>query len=240
MMRLFAVIAFAGLALSINSAAPQPYDTAWHAAMPSYYAALLASARGDADGTTRQLLLLGARLKELVSRTDAPAWATDTASGQPAIAAVAAAVDAARRQTLAREIGAAHASLEHVRYLLRDTRTRHGARTFDDAMTDYHEAMERLISRAGLHYEIVLTAEDYSAISEQAGRAAHAWSDIEAEAASEKSAPGWNAAAAKTRTLLAGLYNATSEHDADLAQTTAEALKAAYYELIASLARATS
>lgn len=227
----------AAIWLSPVSAAFQSFDAACQAAMPSYYAALLASARGDADGTTRQLLLLGARVKELAARTDAPPWA---AGAEPVMTAVAARVEAARQRTLARDLAAAHASLERVRYLLREARARHGVRTFDDAITDYHEVMERLTSRVGLHNEIMLAAEDYQAIQEQSARAVKAWTEIDNRAAAERPLAGWSSVAAATRKQLATLQKAAVSQDADLAQTTAEGLKNSYYDMLRVLARATS
>jgi len=230
-MHLALLSALAILSAGWPSAAPQTFDDACHAAMPAYYAALLTSARGDGDGTTRHLLVLGTHWKDLSGRSDAPAWAKQTSGGQTVIAAVQARIDGARQRTLARDVHRAHEELEAIRAILRDARARHGARTFDDEVTDYHEAMERLASRVGLHNEITLTAEDYVAIADQAVRARNAW------AAVAKSVSGWSSAAVQTSTLLSTVQKAASTRDLDGTQRAAESLKSSYFDLLGVLSK---
>lgn len=217
--------------------APRNFDEACRAAMPAYYAALATSARGDGDGTTRHLLVLSTHWKELAARTDAPAWAKDTAGGRTVLAAVQWRIDAARQRTLARDVQAAHVQLEAIRAILREARSRHGVRTFDDAVTDYHEAMERLASRVGLHNEITLTAEDYVAIQEQSVRARNAWAGVESGAGPVRSLSGWSTTASDTSTLLTALQKAAFARDLDATQTAAESLKARYFDLLGVLSR---
>ena len=230
------------LAVALAGARPaaggsQGFDERCRAAMAPYYAALLASARGDGEGTLRHLIVLRARWTNVQEAGDLPAWARDTASGQPVLAAVSARIDAARRRATARDVIGAHSDLESIRALLRDSRARAGVRTFDDAVSDYHEALERLSGRAGLHHEISLNADDYAAIQDQAARAAAAWAEIASSPGRATKGGGWPALSQSTEHIMATLRAAASARDMDATQIAAEALKTRYFELLALLAR---
>ncbi len=223
-------------------AAPRPtvagtFDDQCRAAMAPYYAALLTSARGDADGTLRHLVALRGRWDNLrrVPEAERPAWASQPPDS--VLDAVAARIEAARGKTVARQMVEAHADLESIRGLLRDARSRAGVRTFDDAVTDYHEAMERLTGRAGQHNEIALNADDYTAIQAQVERAAAAWAELESSAGGLKDARGWPVLSGATGRDLARLRTATAARDMAETQTGAEALRARYLELLTVLGR---
>jgi len=214
-------------------------DTACRAAMATYYAALLASVHADSDGTLRDLVLLRSKWEEVarVSQSGGPGWVRDVTGGQSPVSAVRGLIERARQCTVARDIAGAHAELEGIRVVLRDARARHGVRTFDDALTDYHDAMERLTSRVGLRNEIVLNADDYVAIREQTARARAAWAEIGAVAGPVTMLPGWRDVVARTATALATLERAAKAQDAAAAQATAGALKTHYFELLKVLSR---
>ncbi len=223
--------------------APRPsaagaFDDQCRAAMAPYYAALLSSARGDVDGTLRHLVALRGRWANLqhLPESERPGW-TSQPSG-PVLDAVASRIEAARTRTVARQMVAAHADLEAIRAILRDARATAGVRTFDDAVTDYHEAMERLTGRAGLNNEIALNADDYAAIQTQVERAATAWAELESKAGALKDAGAWIGLAGATAQALARLRTATGARNMDETQTAAEDLKTRYFALLSVLGRA--
>ena len=232
-----AFIVIAALLLApLRLQAASPADAACQAAMAPYYAALLTSARGDGDGTVRHLIVLTATWDEVVRRAgaDAPPWLRETPGGQPIAAAVSARIEAARRH-LPRDAAAAHGELEAIRRLLRDARTTHNARTLDDGVTDYHEAMERLAGRVGESNEVSLSASDFAAIKDDAARARAAWSGVEADL--QKAVPASAEVAAATRTLLGQIASAADARDAGTSQRVAHELKARYFDLLALLSR---
>lgn len=211
-------------------------DAACRSAMAPYYAALLASARGDADGTLRQLLILKARWNEVTRRPgpDVPMWLGDSATGPSVGAAVGAKIDAVRHR-LPQDVSGAHSELEAIRVLLRDARTRHGARTVDDAVTDYHEAMERLSSHIGVPNEIALTANDFAAIRGDVERAQSMWTKVESFPELAKPVAGWNGVAAATTSVLGTIAKAAERHDATTVQQASHALKNRYFDLLSIL-----
>jgi hypothetical protein len=226
-------------ASSAQSAGADTFAATCRAAMDSYYSALLSSAHGDSEGTLRQILLLRAKWEALVRAAPAggQAWAQDVTGGQSVLAAVTAMIERARQDTAARDIAEAHSELEGIRVALRDARARHGVRMVDDALTDYHDAMERLTGRVGMRNEIVLNAEDYGAIRDQTTRASAAWAEIGATTDPVARLPGWRDSVARTATVLATLQKAAAEQDAVAAQRAAAELKTHYFELLRILSR---
>jgi len=237
MRALFACVLMTAALAAPRPAAASTFDDECHAAMAPYYAALLTSARGDADGTLRHLVALKGRWARVqaLPAAERPAWTTQ-ASGS-LLDLVASRIEGARARTVARNIVGAHAELESIRALLRDARARAGIRTFDDAVTDFHEAMERLTGRAGLHNEIALNADDYSAIEAHVERVAEAWAEINRTAGPVKTATAWPGISGSTGTILAKLRTATSAKDMGTTQLASEELKARYFDLLAVLAR---
>jgi len=215
------------------------FDATCRAAMARYYAALLTSVHGDSEATLRQLLLLRARWEEVarLSKSGGPEWTQDATAGQAPVAAVTAMIERARQRTAAGDVAGAHAELEGIRAVLRDVRARHGVRTFDDVLTDYHDAMERLTSRVGLRNEIALDAGDYGAIREQTSRAGAAWTEMKTIAGPVNKRPGWDDMATRTTAALATLQKAAAAQDAAAAQGAAAALKTHYFELLRILSR---
>ena len=236
-MRLLFALATIAAVVAPLPAEARTFDDQCRAAMAPYYAALLTSARGDVDGTLRHLVALRGRWDNLrrVPEAERPAWASSRSGS--VLEAVAVRIEAARVRTVARQIVAAHADLESVRALLRDARAAAGVRTFDDAVTDYHEAMERLTGRTGSHNEIALNADDYAAIQTQVERAATAWAELESSAGGLKDARGWPVLSQATGRDLARLRTATAARNMGETQTAADELKARYIELLTVLGR---
>ena len=235
---LLLVVPLVGVLLSSASGTPQGADAGWHAAMGPYYAALLASARGDGEGTLRQVILLESRWSQ-VAREPSPAlppWLQDDVAGKPLVDAIAGRIEAIRR-TLPRDVAAAHSDLEKIRTLLRDARARHGSRTFDDAVTDYHDALERLISHTGHANEMALAADDLTTIQRDAGRARVAWDGVTSTADVAARSTGWKDVQAATTHALSSIDAAAGRGDAPATQAAVQTLKDRYYELLALLAR---
>jgi hypothetical protein len=207
--------------------------------MGPYYAALLASARGDGEGTLRQVILLESRWGQVARehRAALPSWLQDDSAGKPLVDAIADRIEAIRRG-LPRDVASAHTDLEKVRTLFRDARARHGSRTFDDAVTDYHEALERLISHTGHANEMALAADDLTTIQRDARRARVAWDGLASAADVPARSSGWKDVQAATAHALTSIDAAAARGDAAATQAAVQALKDRYYELLALLARA--
>jgi hypothetical protein len=206
--------------------------------MAPYYAALLASAHGDADGTVRQLILLRSRWEQLTRQPQAHscAWLSEVVDGRSVAVSVASQIETARTR-LPRDVPAAHADLEAIRMLLRDARARRGLRTFDDALTDYHEAMERLESLIGARNEVALTARDFDAIRDQARTARAAWADVNARHRQLIVSTAWPALSDRTDSALLSMSEGASAHDAAAAHRAAEIVKSQYFDLLRILSR---
>lgn len=231
------VVSLVALLLFSASGTPQGADAGWHAAMGPYYAALLASARGDGEGTLRQVILLESRWSQVAREPALPAWLQDDIAGKPLVGAIAGRIEAIRRG-LPRDVASAHTDLEKIRTLLRDARARHGSRTFDDAVTDYHEALERLISHTGHANEMALAADDLTTIQGDARRAKVAWDGVTSAADVAARSSGWKDLQGATARALTGIDAAAARGDAPATQAAVEALKDRYYELLAVLSRA--
>jgi len=240
-MRAMAILTFVlsvALATQAPAASTQAFDTAYRAAMTSYYAALLASGDGDAEATRRHILLLKARWEAVTRESPSgPDWVRDVTNGQSPVAKVAALIDDIQQRAASRDMNVVHLDLEGVRVQLRDARARHGVRIIDDALTDYHDTMERLTSRVGLRNEIILRAEDYEAIQVLADRAEAYWKEIEKLAGPFETLPDWQEAVAGTRDDLATLQHSATAHDGETTQEAGVELKAHYHQLIRALSR---
>jgi hypothetical protein len=226
-------------AASVDPPDTDTFEQASRTAMTSYYAALLTSVHGDAEATLRQLLLLKSKWEEVArqSRPGGPRWTQGATTGASPLATVADIVEQARRLTIRGDVAGAHAKIEGIRAVLREARARHGVRTFDDMLTDYHEAMERLTSRVGLRNEISLNAEDHVAIRLQATRARAAWSEIMAVHNPVTALPGWTEVTTRTTTALVALEKAAIAEDGLAAQEAAAAMRTHYLELLRILSR---
>jgi hypothetical protein len=228
------------LALAPLLAAGGAFDMAYRSAMGSYYAALLASARRDADATVRHVMLLKSRWEAVIriSDTDAPPPLRDDPGWRAALTRVAAQADRARQLASKRDTVGAHAELEAIRGILHEARTRSGVRMFDDDLTEYHEAIERLSGLVGTRNEFRLKAEDFDAIKQQTERARRAWATVDLAANSVNTQPAWRDASARTAAALAALEKAVEAQDSAGVIRAGEQLHAHYFELLAALSGA--
>jgi len=94
-----------------------------------------------------------------------------------------------------RDVASAHAELETIRSSFRELRGRHNALTFDDHMTDYHEAIERMLGHVAGRNEIRLTDKDYADAEEDLRSAQAAWQIVQRSAGPMAGQPAWSAAA---------------------------------------------
>ncbi len=163
-------------------------------AMAPYYAALIASHRGDGESTQRHLTILAARWAQVEQETPPEALSRDPA-WPAALARIRTILARTQALVRARQLAAAHLELEALRLVLRDVRGRHNLLVFDDYLTDYHEALERIAVRASMQNEIVLAAADYAELEKDLARARSGWDTVEREAGALAATPGWSAAA---------------------------------------------
>ncbi len=236
-MHSFAVLA---LALLVGAAGAADTETVLRPAMGPYYAALVASGRGNIEATQRQLLLFSARWESVgkAARTGVPAVLRDDPGWGKALDHVGAAIARAREALRIKDTGGAHAELESIRLRLREVRLRHGLETFDDRLTDFHEAMERLISHISARNEIVLTASDWDAIQPQLEIARRALDATEASVpANIRQASGWTAGLRAVRSNLAQLDKGVAARDGFAASLAAETLHDRYYDLLLVLSK---
>ena len=160
--------------------------------------------------------------------------AADTAAGPAVGAAVGAKIDSALRH-LPRDVPAAHADLEAIRALLRDARARHGARTVDDAVTDYHEAVERSVES---HRTVERNRADREGLhGDRRGcrrRAVHL-GPVESFPELAQPPAGWSDAAAATTSVLGAIAEAAGRRDAATVQQASQILKSRYFDLLSVL-----
>jgi hypothetical protein len=198
-------------------------------AMGPYYVALVASARGNTDATSRNLLLFASRWDQAAreART-APSAVLDE---------VTAAIARTRDLVRLRDVASAHAELETIRSSFRELRGRHGVLTFDDHMTDYHEATERMLGHVAGRNEIRLTAKDYADAEEDLQSAQAAWQLVQRSAGAMTGQPAWSAAAKEASAALTAAGRALASRNATAAGQAAEQVKTTYYDLLLAVAR---
>jgi hypothetical protein len=208
-------------------------------AMGPYYAALVASSRGNTDATSRHLLLFASRWDSAVREArSAPPKAIGQDPGWPSVLdEVTAAIARARELVRARDVASAHAELETIRTAFREIRGRHGALTFDDHLTDYHEAIERMLGHMAGRNEIRLTARDYADAEEDLHAAQTAWRLVQANAGGMAGQPGWVAAAKQADAALTDAGRALANRNATTAGLTAERVKSTYYDLLLAVSK---
>jgi hypothetical protein len=230
-------VALSGAAGTPGAAAPDEFARAVAAAMGPYYAALIASHRGDGESTQRHLSLLTARW-ERVAKTAPPEPLRQDPTWPAALDRIRAILARTQALVRARQLERAHLELEGLRLVLRDARGRHGLLVFDDYLTDYHEAMERIVVRASMQNEIVLAEADYGELARDLGRARAHWAVVEREAGPIAATAGWPGPARRITELHAALERHVTARDAAAVARDAVALRDAYHDLLAVLARA--
>jgi hypothetical protein len=212
------------------------FTSAINAMMSPYYGALLASHRGDAESTQRDLVLLAAKW-ELVTREAPPAAIAADPQWPAAVARVKAIIERARELVRVRSLFKAHLELEGLRLVLREVRGRHNLLVLDDYLTDYHESMERIAVRASMQNEIVLAEADFAEMARDLGRARLRWAAVEQHAGAAASAPGWAGAARRIVAAQAALENPLAARDPAEVGAVAGRLSDAYHDLLGVLAR---
>jgi len=228
----------AALVLSAAPGRAADFAADLSAAMTPYYGALVSSARGDAESTQRNLVLFEAQWRKTVGETGtAPASLTGDPQWTTMIEKVDGFIARAQQLLHARDVHAAHIEIEGVRLTLYRMRHRHGLETLDDRLTEYHESMERIVTRASMYNEIILNDADYAEMARDLGRANALWPRVEVEAGAITQDPAWKAAASRSaiaRDELARLIAARD--DAGVTGAAAE-MKAAYLDLLSVMAR---
>jgi hypothetical protein len=215
------------------------FEKALDAAMGSYYAALVASAQGNNEATQRQLLLAASRWA-VVARLSVPPSAV--LAGDPAWAAavksVTGALQRARERAAARDIVAAHAELEAIRHTLYDVRVRHNLLNFDDHLTDFHEAIERLSGHVAGPNEIQLKPKDFADLFEDFEAARNAWQACLASAGGLTSARAWQIASRDVSASLQEMDRAIASKNGGAAARAATSLKNRYFDLLTAVSHA--
>ena len=209
-------------------------------ALGPYYAALVSSARGNIDATSRHLLLFASRW-DTASREarKSPPRAIEQDLAWPAVLdQVSATIARARDLVRERDVAGAHAELEVIRSTIRDIHARHHVLTFDDHLTDYHEAVERLLGHVAGRNEIRLTARDFDDAAEDLQAARAAWQRVRAEAGPLASQAGWTAAAREASAALEQAERAIARKNTTTAGQAAERVKATYYDLLLAVSKA--
>ena len=212
------------------------FTSAVNAAMTPYYAALVASHRGDAESTQRHLVLLAAKWDLVAREAPPPALASDP-QWPAAVGRVKAIIERSRGFVHVRNLDKAHLELEGLRLVLREVRGRHNMLVLDDYVTDYHESVERIAVRASMQNEIVLADADFAEMTKDLDRARLLWAIVEREAGAVASAPGWTDAARRITAAQAALEKPLAAKDAARVTETAGHLRDAYHALLAVLAR---
>jgi hypothetical protein len=209
-------------------------------ALGPYYAALVASSRGNIDATSRHLLLFASRWKTASreARTSPPRAIEQDPEWPAVLDQVNAAIERAREMVRVRDVAGAHAELEVIRSAIRDVRARHHALTFDDYLTDYHEAVERMIGHVAGRNEIRLTARDFAEADEDLRAALAAWQTVQASAGPLAGQPGWAAAAREASAALDQAQRAIAAKNATSAGRSAERVKTTYYDLLLAVSKA--
>ncbi len=228
------------LSIVLGGALPADSTESIERAMGPYYAALVASARGNIDATSRHLLVFASRWESAAreARSAPPRSMAPDPSWPSVIDDVNAAIARAREAVRARDVASAHAELETIRSAFRELRGRHNALTFDDHMTDYHEAIERMLGHVAGRNEIRLTARDYADAEEDLRAAQAAWLLVQQSAGTMARQAGWAAAAKHATTALADTVRALAGRNATAASRAAERVKTTYYDLLLAVAKA--
>lgn len=211
--------------------------SAMNAAMGPYYAALIASERGDAESTQRNLVILAARWDQ-VARQEPPAALKADPEWGAALETGAAIITRCQDLVRARNLTKLHLELEGLRLVLRRLRGKHNLLVLDDWLTDYHESMERVSVRASMQNEIVLADADYAEMTKDLARAKSLWVTVEREAGALASAPGWTVAARRIVAAQSELDSLLVRKDPAAIARGAGELREAYHDLLVALSRA--
>jgi len=238
-MRLMAV-ALMLLPLFPGRAIARDFERDLQAALGPYYAALVASSRGNIDQTQRQILLFASKW-ETVAReapAQAPAAYRDDRQWRALVDSVAGTLREATELCRRRDVAGAHARLELIRLALREIDERHNLLTVDDHLTDLHDAIQRMIGHVGGLNEIRLKPRDFEDIEEDFKAGEQAWKAVEASAGPLAGSEAWRAAASDmTRTLSTIARDLQGRRPGTLVPAI-ERLRDRYYDLLLAVSKA--
>jgi hypothetical protein len=231
-----AVLLAAALVVGLGADSAQSIERA----MGPYYAALVASARGNIDATSRHLLLFASRWEAAAreARSAPPRVVSQDPTWPSTLDEINVAIGRARELVRVRDVASAHAELETIRSALREVRGRHNALIFDDHLTDYHEAMERMLGHVAGRNEIRLTARDFADAKEDLRAAEAAWQLVQSTAGSMAGQPAWATAARDAAAALADAAHALASRNATAAGKAADQVRTTYYDLLLAVSRA--
>jgi hypothetical protein len=227
------------LVLALGGTLSADSSQAIERSMAPYYAALVASARGNIDATSRHLLLFASRWEAAAreGRAAPPRSYGQDPSWPSLLDEVTATIGRAHELLRLRDVASVHAELESIRSAFRELRERYHVLTFDDHLTDYHEAIERMLGHVAGRNEIRLTAKDYADADEDLRAARGAWQLVQATAGSLSSQPGWASAAREASASLAEATRALASRNATAAGRAAEQVKSTYYDLLLAVSK---
>jgi hypothetical protein len=220
-----------GLAAGVVPGA-RDFEATLRTAMRPYYAALVASARGDADGTRRQLVLFQAQWSSVqTSLASAPAALARDPRWPDDVARVTAAIGRAQALLRTRDVDGAHAELESIRNTLRDARQRHGLSSVDDLVLEFHDALERLVSRVPHRNEMRLRPADFAELKTLVDASHRQWDTLR-KTSDAQAMTRWEMTRERIDAALREVAGAIERQDPAALSTAAAALKNGYFELL--------
>jgi hypothetical protein len=226
--------------LAAGPLAAADFERDLQAALGPYYAALVASSRGNIDQTQRQLLLFASRW-QLVARdagSNAPAALRNDPQWTAFLRHVETVQQQVRESLRLRNLTAVHAQLESIRLMLREIDARHNRSSLDDALTDFHDAMERMIGHVAGVNEIVLRPKDFDDIREDYDAACESWKAVQAQAGPIAATQAWRAAFDDLARTLDAVGRELPARRPEPLAASIQGMHDKYYVLLLAVARA--
>jgi hypothetical protein len=230
------------VSLFSGGAAAADFERDLEVALGPYYAALVASSRGNIDQTQRQILLFESKW-EIVAReapAQAPAAFRDDQQWHALVQNVADTLREASALCRKRDVAGAHARLESIRLALRDIHERHNMLTVDDHLTDLHDAIQRMVGHVGGLNEIKLRPRDFDDIGEDYQAGQQAWKSAEASAGPLNRSEAWRAAASEVSRTLMTIGRELQARRPEPLVRAIEGLRDEYYDLLLAGSKARS
>ncbi len=237
-------LALASMLLALLSVPAQAadFEKDLQAALGPYYAALVASSRGNIEETQRQVLLFASKWETVARKSpaEAPAAFRTDPQWRELVGRVGDTLQRVRERCRKRDAAGAHAELESIRLALREIDGRHNRLTVDDHLTDFHDAMQRMVGHVGGVNEIVLKPKDFDDIGEDYQAAQLAWKAVQTSAGPLGRSDDWRAAVSRISTTLDDIgRDLQSRRPASLVPAI-EGLRDQYYTLLLAVSRARS
>ena len=142
-----AALGFALALTSANAGPMQDFETQLRASYGNYRTALFATNSGDAAKSAKALDSFGQSWGAIVAsftKTPPPQYVSDP-EWAATLGDIQAKIDSARAQIAAKDLPAAHLTLEAVRDGFGAMHDRNGLSSFSDRMNDYHAEMEHVL-----------------------------------------------------------------------------------------------